>query len=296
MSLFQDALKSKKEGNLEKALALFERALKASPEILSQNDEGLIEELKKSREREFALSPGNPKSMEKLAYVYSVCLGEPRRILPFLKKAFEAAIDPMYKKSLQMQIARIEQENVQNEGLQKGSGLENARDVRTREEEAAEAAKLKAEEEAEKKAEAQAERDREEREKQEAVVNARKVLEEKNRVVESQKRESNGELEYCNNAIAINKTRLKECEETTSSLDREYSILERELDMTEKEYSNSPTEANKKKTDEKRKEILAKSKVLIEKQKERDELMKKLEGYRTRKSQAEKKLGISSQE
>jgi len=96
MSLFQEALKLKKEGHLERALALFERALKASPEILSQNDEGLIEELRKCREREFALSPGNPKSMENLAYVYSVCLGEPRGILPFLKRGFEAAIDPLY--------------------------------------------------------------------------------------------------------------------------------------------------------------------------------------------------------
>ncbi|MBF0499332.1 MAG: hypothetical protein HQM09_04330 [Candidatus Riflebacteria bacterium] len=296
---FQAALKAKKDGNLEQAIVFFDNAIKAYPEILANNDEGLIQELKKYREKEFSLSPGKPESIERLEFVYSCCLGEPRGVLPFLKKAVEVASDSTIIKSLQTKITRLEREIAQDQEMRNKEAMA----IRLRENKAAEVrqlqeAKLKSATPPEKQDESDSENENNlsgTKENQKSVV--LKTTEPGNFSLDSnetKRRELNDELEYCNNAIEINKTRLKELLDRVDSLNSQNSILHEEFEKAVKDYSSSPTKDNKNKLDEKQKIYEINNQDLISKQREKDEMRDKLDNYAIRKSQAIKDLGIFS--
>ncbi|MBF0501345.1 MAG: hypothetical protein HQM09_14490 [Candidatus Riflebacteria bacterium] len=252
--LFQEALKAKREGNLEKALALFESSLKMSPKILSQNDEGLIQKLKSRREEEFAFSPGNPESINKLRFVYTICLGEPKRMLPFLKRALAATNEPVYKRSLQAQIVRIEQEISLDLAMKK----DESEAIRLRDAKEAEVRQTLEVKLASTTSNANQNASESEDEKDTASSTEDKtsdVLKKRGPGNGPGNQSKTGKIwpgdESDISMSAIEKS-INECESIEKSLRQEIIVCERELDAASEEYSKSPTEENKKIVDQKR--------------------------------------------
>lgn len=74
--LFEEALELKRSGNLTDALDSFAKAIRSDRSILANDDQGLIEALKKDCEAKLKTSPDDIKVLELLGFVHAVCYFE----------------------------------------------------------------------------------------------------------------------------------------------------------------------------------------------------------------------------
>ncbi|MBF0409441.1 MAG: hypothetical protein HQM10_19030 [Candidatus Riflebacteria bacterium] len=84
--LFEEALKHKKKGESEKAVKTFERALRTNRGILSEDDMGLISELRSYYTKKLEKNPNDLELLETMGFISAVCDSD-------LKKAIEYYAD-----------------------------------------------------------------------------------------------------------------------------------------------------------------------------------------------------------
>ncbi|MBI3038264.1 hypothetical protein HYY75_04305, partial [bacterium] len=97
----------KKAGNLEEAIKLYEKAIRADRAVLSEDDFGLIEALRKDYEVRFASSPLDLNLIEGMGFIYAVCFSNLKKALEFYKKLYSLSSDERIKARTQFLIDRL---------------------------------------------------------------------------------------------------------------------------------------------------------------------------------------------
>lgn len=95
--LFQEALTSKAAGNAEKAAITFHDAVARDRSILSENDNGLIENLRSYYAKKLATNADDPEAIEGMGFVAANCDGDFPSALNHYSKALSLANDEVTK-------------------------------------------------------------------------------------------------------------------------------------------------------------------------------------------------------
>jgi tetratricopeptide (TPR) repeat protein len=91
--LFEEALELKKSGNLAGAVDSFARAIRMDRSILANDDEGLIEALKKDCEDKLKAAPEDVKVLELLGFVHAVCYSDYPEAIACYQKVYALVSD-----------------------------------------------------------------------------------------------------------------------------------------------------------------------------------------------------------
>ncbi|MFZ5949808.1 MAG: hypothetical protein ACOYXC_03830, partial [Candidatus Rifleibacteriota bacterium] len=105
--LYQEALALKKQGNVEKAVDAYHRAMRKDRGILAFDDEGLIEALKKDCEQKLEKDPNDVKTIETLAFVNAVCYSDYQAAIKNYEKVVELVTDQAVKEKTVALIERL---------------------------------------------------------------------------------------------------------------------------------------------------------------------------------------------
>ena len=105
--LFAEALDLKKAGNLAGAIDSFARAIRIDRSILANDDEGLIEALKKDCEEKLKAAPDDVKVLELLGFVYAVCYSDNESAIQCYEKVFNLVTDDRIKERTGALIERL---------------------------------------------------------------------------------------------------------------------------------------------------------------------------------------------
>ena len=293
--LFQDALLAKKAGDIDSAITLYEKAIKSSSTVLAKDDDGLAQAARENREKQFNLSPENPESFDNLDFVYGICLGDQRGMLPFLKIAFAASKDPQRKTDYKARIDKIEREMAEEEALKKRAEeaaaekeaaealIREASSKNQKDESAAGSAKKQtavSEEEAEEAAEKAAE-------EAAAKAAARKEAEEADKI-----EKLNAELALNRGKMRRLDVRLQELAESIELQENNLSMVMSNLESAQQELSMNASSANQKNVKSLKLQLKKTKDDLETKKKSLQELQELRSAYHARIIRAKKGLGI----
>ncbi len=105
--LFAEALELKKGGNMAGALDSFARAIRLDRTILANDDQGLIDALKKDCEEKLKTSPDDVKMLELLGFVHAVCYSDYPAAIACYQKVYELVTDQSIKDRTEALIERL---------------------------------------------------------------------------------------------------------------------------------------------------------------------------------------------
>ncbi|HNW11101.1 MAG TPA: hypothetical protein PKI71_07030, partial [Candidatus Rifleibacterium sp.] len=105
--LFSEALDLKKAGKMSEAIDTFARAMRLDRSILAQDDQGLIEALKKDCEEKLAKTPDDVKLLETLGFVHAVCYSDHKSAIECYEKVFNLVTDEKVKERTASLIERL---------------------------------------------------------------------------------------------------------------------------------------------------------------------------------------------
>ena len=295
--LFQNALQAKKDGNIDEAITLYEKAVKSSPTVLGKDDDGLVQAARENREKLFNLSPESSEAFDNLDFIYEVCLGDQQGMLPFLKEAYAATQDTQRKAAYKSRIDKIEQklaeeaamrEKAEKEAASRAEAAEKAAQAKKEATDSAirdvkpENPKEISEEEAEAAVEAAAE-------KAAAMAAAKKEAEE-----EAKKAQLNEELALNKGKMRRLDVRLVELKETIETQQSNLEMAAIELENAQQEFSANASAANRKKLETAKSQLNKKKKDLEANRRSLENLQQLRSAYHARIIRAKKGLGIIS--
>ncbi|MBU1109426.1 MAG: hypothetical protein KKB51_22285 [Candidatus Riflebacteria bacterium] len=118
--LFAEALELKQAGNIAGAIDSFARAIKIDRSILANDDQGLIEALKKDCEEKLKAAPDDVKVLELLGFVFAVCYSDNESAIACYEKVYNLVDDEQIKDRTSSLIERLKlsaevQQNYQQE-------------------------------------------------------------------------------------------------------------------------------------------------------------------------------------
>lgn len=105
--LYEEALEQKKNGNLEKAVDAYHRAMRKDRAILAFDDAGLIEALKEDCEKKLAENPDDVKTIETLAFVNAVCYSDYDAAIKNYERVIELVDDDAVKEKTRSLVERL---------------------------------------------------------------------------------------------------------------------------------------------------------------------------------------------
>ncbi len=105
--LFSEALDLKKAGKMPEAIDTFARAMRLDRSILAQDDQGLIEALKKDCEEKLLKTPDDVKLLETLGFVHAVCYSDHKSAIECYEKVFNLVTDEKVKERTASLIERL---------------------------------------------------------------------------------------------------------------------------------------------------------------------------------------------
>lgn len=293
-AIFQDALQAKKNGNLDAAITLYENAVKSSPTVLANDDDGLVEAVKEAREKQFNLAPGSSLAFDNLDFVYGVCLGDQQGMLPFLKAAYVATTDEQRKSDYKARIDEIEK-----------AQAEEAAAIARIEEEKAKMAAAEEEARAKKDEPSSAIKEVDSEKQKEVSKEDRQAAAEKTAAAAAAKKEAEEEAktEKLNEELALNKgkmrrldVRIQELAETIENQESNLSMYMAELENAQQEFSITVNAVNRKKLDSAKSQLSKAKKDLETNKKSLENLRELRSAYHARIIRAKKGLGIISDE
>ncbi|MGM0599963.1 MAG: tetratricopeptide repeat protein [Candidatus Rifleibacteriota bacterium] len=106
--LYEEALQLKKQGELKKAIEVYNQAMRTDRGILAYDDAGLIEALKNDCEDRLAEDPEDVKTIETLAFVEAVCFSNYQAAIENYNKVIELVEDDNVKEKTRMLVERLQ--------------------------------------------------------------------------------------------------------------------------------------------------------------------------------------------
>ena len=105
--LFQEALKLRKEGKGADALRTFEKSIRMNRGVLSEDDQGLVQELREEYSRKLASAPEDVALLEGMAFIHAVCESDYAKAVELYSKVLAKATDPEVKTRTERLIERL---------------------------------------------------------------------------------------------------------------------------------------------------------------------------------------------
>ena len=116
--LFSEALDLKKAGKMPEAIDTFARAMRLDRSILAQDDQGLIEALKKDCEEKLLKTPDDVKLLETLGFVHAVCYSDHKSAIECYEKVFNLVTDEKVKERTASLIERLRETDMAQSSYQ----------------------------------------------------------------------------------------------------------------------------------------------------------------------------------